>query len=152
MSATHRRFSGKEHTCPHREGRVVAVRLRKPTNIMITKFKSYNKCMAGSTPKFGVPNFAMHQTLCESFCAYMLEVFMLKCQFEVDHVEALLLRHVGTIPEAFVRIKTALAEAQKSSPNSDYTQCARDIIASVMYRCAEPAEVVIAEYLKAHFA
>jgi hypothetical protein len=42
--------------------------------------------------------------------------------------------------------------APSASNNSDYAKCAREIIASVMSRCAEPAEMVIAEYLQAHFA
>jgi hypothetical protein len=42
--------------------RVVLVS-RPPKALVDERFTAHNKCMAGSTPKCGVPHFAMHLTL-----------------------------------------------------------------------------------------
>jgi hypothetical protein len=55
---------------------------------------------------------------------FIEEVFMLVDQADIDHIQSLLLHHVGTIPDAFVRIKTSLEEIDKS-PNNESVQSGR---------------------------
>jgi len=90
---------------------------------METVYTSYNKCMAGSTPKCGVPHFAMHRTL-----SYILTIFKLGEQMNIygaaDIVRKVVVRAGEPIEkEAWDFICSYINEMIKTSDNKQSTPC-----------------------------